>query len=142
MIRDVAVAPRYQSRRVGNGLALWFVAGQKEEGLVELALLPTNGESPFPDPLDRPAGAEFGRDLRTRRRRSSGGDELEVRAEELFFMGSELGFGLQVAQPLGRLARENQREASQVDLLPSDAVDEDVNHPAVDPPDFFGQFCC
>ena len=71
MIRDVAVAPRYQSRRVGNGIALWFVAGQKEEGLIELTLLPTNGESPFPDPLDGPVGAEFERDFWTRRRTSS-----------------------------------------------------------------------
>lgn len=56
-------------------------------------------------------------------------------------MGSEIGFGLQVAQPLGCLARENQREASQVNLLPPDAVDEDVNYPSVDAPDFLGQFC-
>lgn len=100
MTRHEVLPSRRQPGGEGKGVSLGFVAGQKEEGLVELPLFSANGKSSFANPLDGAVSAELGRDFGTRGRAPAGGDQLEISAEKLLLVGGELGFGLQVAKPL------------------------------------------
>ena len=58
--------------------------------------------------------------------------ELEIGPHELSLMRGELRFGLESSQPFGGLPVELQGQPSQIDLLPSDVVNDDMQGRSVD----------